>query len=42
METSYEVAYVGNEKIEFINEDMDSGISIDDKNQELERIEKVK
>ena len=39
METSYEFAYVGNGKIEFINTDMDSVMSIDDKNQELELIE---
>ena len=39
METSYEFAYVGNGKIEFINKEMDSGMGIDDKNQELELVE---
>ena len=39
METSYEFIYAGNGEIEFINKEMDSVMSIDDKNQELELIE---
>ena len=39
METSYEFIYAGNGEIEFINKEMDSVMSIDEKNQELELIE---
>lgn len=39
METKYEINYLGNGEIDFINNDAEVIASIDDKNQELELVE---